>query len=107
MISDTADTNVYTIHFSYFKDFGWAGTVLAMTALAFCLTVLYSRAKRGGPVAQQLYAMTCVGLVLSFHAEHFLLELNPYIKALLFFGFIYSFLPGLERTQVRLWKSHA
>lgn len=102
LIAEDQDSNTYTIYFSYFKDFGWVGTIVIMASLAMLLTIVYRRAKRGQPIAQLLYAKMCVAMVLSFHAEHFLLGLNSYAKAVLFFTFLYLFLPYIERTKVEM-----
>ena len=114
-----SDTNVYTIYFSYFKDHGWAGTVLIMFGLGVTLTLLYKRAMRGSPVAVLLFAQMEVGLVLSLHAEHFFNDLNGLIKLLLFLLFLYRVLPSLgsptareclvdsSRRRARSARSHA
>ena len=48
---DINDTNVYTIYFSYYKDYGWFGMIVLMTIAGFCLTLLYQLALRMGPVS--------------------------------------------------------
>jgi oligosaccharide repeat unit polymerase len=91
-ISDSeisSDTNVYTIYFSYYKDYGWPGVILLMALAGFCTTWVYNIALRGRPVAVVLCAMTLVGTVFSFNGEHYWLELNEYIKALIFFTLLY------------------
>jgi len=88
-ISQTEETNVYTIYFSYFKDYGWLGVTIGLFLLGSLLTWIYSHARRGNHLAMALYSMNAVGLVLSIHAEHFLLALNLYIKMLVFFYLVY------------------
>ena len=88
-ISQTEETNVYTIYFSYFKDYGWLGVTIGLFLLGSLLTWIYSYARRGNHLAMALYSMNAVGLVLSIHAEHFLLALNLYIKMLVFFYLVY------------------
>ncbi|MEX2162776.1 MAG: O-antigen polymerase [Sulfuricaulis sp.] len=88
-ISATMDTNVYTIYYTYFLDFGWFGTVLCLAVLGGILTWVFRLARRGLPVAVMLYAIAAAGIVLSFHAEHFLLALNFILKTIIFFSFLY------------------
>lgn len=83
------DTNVYTIYFSYYKDYGWPGTVGLMMFVGFCLTLLYSAALRSCPVSSVLWAMTSVATFSSIFAEHYFLGLNEYIKAAIFFTALY------------------
>jgi oligosaccharide repeat unit polymerase len=87
LISSTA--NVYTIYFSYYKDYGWFGMVGLMTIAGFCLTLLYQSAVRMGPVSVLLCAMTLVATLLSFNAEHYWRGLNEYTKAVCFFWLLY------------------
>lgn len=90
------ETNVYTIYFSYYKDYGWGGAACLMAFLGFSLTFLYRSALQGKPVSVLLCAMICVGTVFSFNADHYFLVLNEYAKALLFFGVLYH-VPVLTR----------
>ncbi len=85
----SSDTNVYTIYFSYYKDYGWLGMVGLMLLAGLCVTLLYQSALRMGPVSIVLCAMALVGTIFSFNAEHYWLELNEYIKAGLFFSVLY------------------
>ena len=88
-ISPSQDTNVYTIYFSYFKDHGWLGVILGMSLLGGVLTWIYGRGRRGNPLAMAFYGINAAGIVLSVHAEHFVLGLNLYIKMLIFFYLVY------------------
>lgn len=91
-ISDSnisSDTNVYTIYFSYYKDYGWLGMVLLMLCVSFCVTVLYMLSLRGGPVSVVLCAQILVGTIFSIYSENYFLCLNEYLKALLFFAALY------------------
>jgi oligosaccharide repeat unit polymerase len=83
------DTNVYTIYFSYYKDYGWLGTVGLMAFVGFCLTLLYNAALRSCPVFSILWAMTSLATFSSIFAEHYFLGLNEYIKAVIFFTALY------------------
>lgn len=88
-ISATMDTNTYTIYYTYFLDFGWYGTVVWLAFLGAILTWVFRLARRGMPIAVMLYAIAAVGIVFSFHAEHFLLALNFILKTVIFFSFVY------------------
>ena len=87
--TENADANVYTIYFSYYKDYGWFGMIGLMMLAGFCLTILYHVALRMGPVSLVICAMTLVGTVFSFNAEHYWRGLNEYIKAAVFFSVLY------------------
>jgi oligosaccharide repeat unit polymerase len=84
-----SDTNVYTIYFSYYKDYGWLGTVGLMCFVGFCVTLLYVAALRNCPVSAVLWAMTSVATFSTIFAEHYFLGLNEYIKAVIFFSALY------------------
>lgn len=89
--TDFFNTNVYTIYFSYFKDFGWAGAIILMAFLGFVLNIIFKRAELGRPIAVLLYSMTATGVVMTIYAETFWIGLNGYIKAFLFFALLYHF----------------
>jgi oligosaccharide repeat unit polymerase len=98
MISPTMDTNVYTIYFTYYKDIGWVGMTLIMSALGGCLTWLYQFAKPNNPIVLILYSQLCVGMIFSFNAEHFLIDLNGNIKLTLFLFCLYGMFQPWKRT---------
>ncbi len=101
------DTNAYTIYLAYFKDYGWFGMVGLMLLLGAGLACIHKKALRGGPVAVQFYAMMCAGIVLSFSAEHFLLGLNFYIKAGIFYYVLYKMVPAVHALRRRKQAQHA
>jgi len=82
-------TNTYTIYFSYFTAFGWLGTAAAMWLLGAFNAVAFRRAAAGSALAAMLYSLLAQRLVMSFHSEQFLLGINPFLKAMLFFGLIF------------------
>ena len=88
-ISATMDTNTYTIYYTYFLDFGWFGTFLVLASIGATLTWVFRLARSGLSIAVMLYAIAAVGVVLSFHAEHFFLSLNFILKAAIFFSLLY------------------
>jgi oligosaccharide repeat unit polymerase len=94
MISQTMDSNTYTIYFTYYKDYGWIGTIFFMFIYGFLTTWFYLRAKQGNPIYRFLFAILCAGIVFSFNAEHFFLGLNFFIKSFLFFYFVYVIFPA-------------
>lgn len=102
MVGPSIDGNIYTIYFTYFKDWGLFGTAIIMLILGGLLTLLYKKAMRGGTIASLFYAMMLVGLVMSISSEKFFLGLNGYIKALVFFYVVYRLVPNMARKS--LWK---
>ena len=87
------DTNTYTIYFSYFKSYGWFGTITLLSGLAAILTFTWNLAMRGAPVSTLLYASLCTAIVQSMYSENFFLGLNGYIKAIVIYGLLYWALP--------------
>lgn len=106
MISPVLETNVYTIYFTYFKDFGWLGAVAIMFGLGASLSMLYDRAMKGGPIVVLFYATMCVAIVMSIFSEQFFIGLNGYIKFLIFLVIIYKVLPAIERSRFLLKVKH-
>lgn len=94
------NTNTYTIYFSYYKDFGWFGVILGMFGLGAGLSWVYRYSMQNYPIAVFVFATAAVGILLSFHAEHFMLALNYYVKLLVFYSFVYYVL-----TRKYCWKN--
>jgi oligosaccharide repeat unit polymerase len=82
-------TNTYTIYFSYFTAFGWLGTALAMGLLGAVTTAVFRRAASGSPFFAMLFGVLAQRLVMSFHSEQFLIGINPFLKAVLFFALVF------------------
>lgn len=93
--ADGEHSNTYTIYFSYFKDYGWGGTVLLLASLGAFLTWAWRRAMAGGPLAVILYANFCTAVMQSIYSENFFLTINFYLKATAFCLLIYRILPAL------------
>jgi oligosaccharide repeat unit polymerase len=81
LVSSGMTANVYTIYFSYFRDYGWLGVILLPALLGSVLTVIYLKASQGSPEALVLYGMTFSGIILSGFGEQFFMALNTLIKA--------------------------
>lgn len=96
------DTNTYTIYFSYFKDYGWPGVVVGMSFLGAGLSCIYVYAMRHYPIAVFVFATATMGIILSFHGEHFILALNYYLKLIIFYTFVYYIF-----TRQYSWKTRS
>jgi oligosaccharide repeat unit polymerase len=96
MISPTMKTNVYTMYFSYFQDYGWAGIVVLPCALGYALTWIYRKARNGSHAALVLYGLMFSGILVSGFAEVFFLALNTLLKAVVVVWLVFS-LPGWWR----------
>jgi oligosaccharide repeat unit polymerase len=96
--------NVYTIYFSYFPDFGWAGVIIGMLFVGAITTAIWKRAARGSAPYSLIYASLCLGIVLSFFADYFWLNLNFYIKAGVFYATLYVLIPKLARTTKAIYS---
>jgi len=96
-VSLTEYTNVYTIYFSYFKDYGWIGTVILMSVMGALMTLLYKRAMSGKPIAMILFGHFGFSvIVLSIVAESGFSLLNTHIKFIIFLLFMYWLLPAFD-----------
>jgi oligosaccharide repeat unit polymerase len=102
MISPILETNVYTIYFTYFKDFGLIGVAVIMLSLGAGLSVIYSNSMKGEPISVLFYSVMCVAIVMSIFAEKFFVDLNGYIKFIIFLVIIYKVIPFVGRSQLRL-----
>ena len=87
------NSNTYTIYFSYFKEYGWLGSIVLLSALGGFLTLIWRRAMGGTAIAILFYASFCTAIAQSIESENFFLGLNGYIKALIVYGFLYWVLP--------------
>lgn len=87
------NANTYTIYFSYFKDYGWLGSMVLLTALGGFLTLVWRRAMGGAAIAILFYASFCTAIIQSIESENFFLGLNGYIKALIIYSLLYWALP--------------
>lgn len=99
--------NVYTIYFSYFPDFGWAGVIIGMMFVGAITTAVWKRATGGSAPFSLIYASLCLGIVLSFFADYFWLNLNFYIKASLFYATLYVLIPKMARTTKAIYSWNA
>lgn len=97
-ISPSMKTNVYTMYFSYFQDYGWAGIVVLPYVLGYALTWAYRRARDGSREALVLYGLTFSGVLLSGFNEEFFLALNTLLKAMVVVWCVF--------TIPRWWRSN-
>jgi oligosaccharide repeat unit polymerase len=88
-------TNVYTMYYFFYSDFGLAGTAIVMFALGILCTCVYLYAMNGEPRGVFLYAMVAASLILSGLNEPFLSAASFWIQAVLFVFIIYC--PMLNR----------
>jgi len=90
-------SNVYTIYFSYFKDYGWTGTIILMFIMGAIMTLLYTRAMRGRPIAMILFGhLGFSWIFLSLVAEGGFAFLNTHLKLIIFLLFMYRVLPAFD-----------
>jgi oligosaccharide repeat unit polymerase len=105
-ISSGEDTNTYTIYYTYYMDLGWFGVILGMFMLGFGLSWVHRYAERNHPIAIFVSGTAAMGILLSFHAEHFVLGLNYYIKLIAFYFLVYH-VSTREFTWRRLSETRA
>lgn len=83
-------TNVYSIYFPYYSDFGLPGLVAIMFLLGFFLTVFYRFAILGGPEFIFFYGLSSGLLLLTLSSEPFLTGLSYLIQAMIFVLILYK-----------------
>lgn len=96
LISEGQDTNVYTIYFTYFKDFGWLGTFCWMFVNGVLMSWLFRWAFRGSAIGMIFYSTMCFAIVTTIFSEKFYLGLNGYLKLLIFLSLLYYVLPKFD-----------
>lgn len=99
-ISQSAATNVYTLYFPYFVDYGLPGTCFIMIGLGVIATVIYGKALKGTPEAVVFYGLTVSGIILSGFNEQVFAQLNMFVKVLVVSVCIYR-IPILVASRQR------
>ena len=91
-------TNVYTMYYPYYTDFGIAGLCLLTAIVGGALTALYRAARAGRPAAAVLYGLAFAFLLLSSSLEGFIVNLSYWIRATVFVNLFFR-LPGWLRLM--------
>jgi oligosaccharide repeat unit polymerase len=95
-------TNIYTIYFTYYSDFGLLGLVVIMFLLGFAFSIFYRFAKLGGPEFIFLYSLIFGMLLLTLANEPFLTGLSYLIQAVIFALILYNVtsLPFFKKYKI-------
>jgi oligosaccharide repeat unit polymerase len=96
-------TNVYTIYFPYFSDYGWMGMLAIMGALGGVTAWIFRSAVRGKPQAVILYGLILGALALSGFTEPFLTGMSYWIQAAVAVSVLYRW--PLLPLWTRRWTS--
>ena len=83
-------TNVYTIYFPYYSDFGILGVMVIMLTLGGMATLVYLAARRGHPPSVILYGLLLSGLLATNFTDPFLTALSTWLQAIVITLAIYS-----------------
>ena len=83
--------NIYTIYFSYFPQFGTAGSLGMMFLLGAGVTFAYLKALTGGPQAIMIFGILFYAVPLSGYAEYYFMNLNFLGKMVLLSFVCYGF----------------
>jgi len=81
-------TNVYTMFFPSYVDFGFAGVVIYGVLLGWACCLLYRWARTGSLVGIALLGLALAKLMISGITEHFLVSGSYWIQAYLIFLFL-------------------
>jgi oligosaccharide repeat unit polymerase len=90
-------TNVYTMYFAYYPEFGMAGVIVLSALVGFVLVWLYRAAGARGGCLLILYGLAFNEICKSGFNEGFFVGLNMWLKAGAYCLAIY----GLQRISVR------
>lgn len=99
-VSTPSETNVYSIFYAYFQDFGWAGMSALFMGLGMGLSSLYRVAVRGRPEAVALLGLSCAYLVLTCSGDAFLSGLSACVQSATLVVLIYNLVPLLRWCNV-------
>jgi len=91
--------NVFTVFFSYYKDFNWYGALLFMFFLGCLSTWVFLSALRGNPQAAVIYAFIFASLLLVNASDPFMAALSFWIQALFYTTLIYRLPFLVKRTK--------
>ena len=83
-------TNVYTIYFTYYSDFGSPGVMIIMLALGGMAALVYHTAWRGHPPSIILYGLLLASLLLTNANDTFLTALSAWLQMTFISLAIYS-----------------
>ena len=83
-------TNVYTVYFPYYSDFGSLGVMVIMFALGGIATLVYLAARRGHPLSVILYGHLFGCLFLTNFTYPFLTSLSTWLQLIVITWAIYS-----------------
>lgn len=99
-------TNVYSIYYKYFDDFGWLGVGTIFVGLGALLRLLFNHALSGRPEAMVLSSLGCAYLVATCVGDPFLLGLSSCIQATAEVFLVYSFSRMLGRNAAGRFRRH-
>jgi len=83
-------TNLYTLYYYYYLDFGFTGCIILMFVLGMLCTFVYQYAISGEPSGVILYSLIASSLIMSGLSEAFLCSASFWIQAILIVTIIYS-----------------
>lgn len=99
-IDTPSETNVYSVFYNYFRDFGWAGMSAIFAGLGMGFSFLYRTAVKGRPEAVTLLGLGCSYLVLTCAGDAFISGLSACIQSTILVMLIYNIVPLLRWCNV-------
>jgi oligosaccharide repeat unit polymerase len=91
-------TNVYTLYYPYFADYGWLGVLLFPAVVGFGGSLLFARARRGSRPAVILYGMVIAAILLTVGNETFFTSASAWIQAFVYAAGIYALVDRRARA---------
>jgi oligosaccharide repeat unit polymerase len=83
-------SNVYSIYFSYYPEFGFPGVVILTGIAGFLSSIVFAYARGGSRSMVAFYGQLAVATILSFNGDHYYMGGNQFAKSLLLYWIIYQ-----------------
>ncbi len=96
-------TNVYTIYFPFYSDFGILGVIGIMLTLGGVATLVYLAAQRGHPPSVILFGLLLSGLIITNFTDPFLTALSTWIQSAIISMAVYS-VPLIIYPRKKTWS---
>jgi oligosaccharide repeat unit polymerase len=98
-------TNVYTVYKFFYQDFGFGGTLAAVSIIGFIHGIIYKSAKLGSKYGVYFYAISIYPLLMSFFDDTYY-NFRAHIRDIFFIVFSYFVLPRLIRGLYKASIKH-
>lgn len=85
-------TNVYTVYYTYIKDFGYAIAAIMIGFISSIQTFLYTKMRQKNVMYTLLYAVSIYPLFMQFFQDQYFSLISTWIQFVVYFALYYIFL---------------